>query len=68
MSRFTRERRGALTRQGVAELSADALLDAMAYSNAAAALTCAKSGADPPTRSELECALRRAQIPPDAVC
>ena len=62
------DRRGVLTRQGVAELSANALCDALAHSNAAAALACAKPGADPPTRAELECALRRAETALDAVC
>lgn len=43
----------ALTRDGLAELDAEAWRDVLGYAAAAAAITCSRPGADPPTAAEL---------------
>ena len=44
--------RALLRHDALASLSEDALTDALGYANRAAALTCTKPGADPPTREQ----------------
>lgn len=46
--------RNLLNKEAIADLSQDAIADALAYANAAAALACARKGADPPTKAEVE--------------
>jgi fructokinase len=44
---------GALSPQGVRDMSAETLLDAMRFAAQAAAITCSRRGADLPRRAEL---------------
>lgn len=45
---------GRLERPSVREISADALRDCLAFANKAAAITCTRAGAQPPTLAEIE--------------
>jgi fructokinase len=47
---------GLLERTSVREMPADALRACLAFANRAAAITCTRAGAQPPTRSEMEAA------------
>ena len=47
-------RRGALSPTGVRDLSPQALTDCLAFAAMAAAINCARRGADPPTDAEIE--------------
>lgn len=43
-----------LRRDALATLNADALADALAYANRAAAIACARQGANPPTKAQIQ--------------
>lgn len=45
---------GTQAREELAEISTDALMDLAAYANRAAAITCSRTGAEPPWASEIE--------------
>ena len=45
---------GVLHRDALASLPADAMRDVLSYANTAAAVTCTRRGADPPTRRDIE--------------
>jgi fructokinase len=45
---------GRLERSSVRDISADALRDCLAFANRAAAITCTRAGAQPPTLAEME--------------
>ena len=45
---------GRLERSSVRDISADALRDCLAFANKAAAITCTRAGAQPPTLAEME--------------
>jgi len=47
---------GRLERSSVRDISADALRDCLAFANKAAAITCTRAGAQPPTLAEMEAA------------
>ncbi len=57
------DRMGALQTQSIRTLSADTLAHALAYANRAAALTCTRTGADPPTSDELAANLSVHRLP-----
>lgn len=46
--------KGAAGRRALEALTEEALLDALAFANAAASLVCSRRGAEPPTRAELD--------------
>src|ERR1035437_716448 len=48
--------KGRLERSSVRDISADALRDCLAFANMAAAITCTRAGAQPPTLAEMEAA------------
>ena len=48
------EDRGLLCTEAVAALTEDEIADVLAYANTAAAITCTRYGADPPTRRQIE--------------
>ena len=48
------EDRGLLRTEAVAALTEDEIADVLAYANTAAAITCTRYGADPPTRRQIE--------------
>ncbi|MGH3096310.1 MAG: carbohydrate kinase family protein [Streptosporangiales bacterium] len=52
---------GALTRDGLAALSAPALEPCLTFAATAAAATCGRAGADPPSRPDLDSALEAAR-------
>jgi fructokinase len=45
---------GRLERSSVRDIPADALRDCLAFANRAAAITCTRAGAQPPTLAEME--------------
>ena len=48
------DERGLLNAEAVAALTEDEIADVLAYANIAAAITCTRHGADPPTRRQIE--------------
>ena len=48
------EDRGLLHTEAIAVLTEDEIADVLAYANTAAAITCTRHGADPPTRRQIE--------------
>ena len=48
------DERGLLNSEAVAALTEDEIADVLAYANIAAAITCTRHGADPPTRRQIE--------------
>lgn len=48
---------GRLERTGIREIPADALRDCLAFANRAAAITCTRAGAQPPTLAEMDASI-----------